>query len=293
MIFEKVLARVKSIISSILFFRDRKIEIKKGLTILTPPGHRLKEYREVHPRYDKFLGELSAILPSQSVVLDIGANVGDSLALMGASNPNLNVLCVEPDPYFLRYLKKNMQIVLNNEFKGEIEVVKSFAGSPKSGSLVGGATTKVFKTSDAGVVQIFSTLEELAHLALEKFESPKVKLVKIDVDGYDWEVLDSGMDFIAKDNPIIFFEALIIHADGLEGLGKTVESLHALDYSFGLFDNFGNFVLESNLPTVINQLFSYTFLQEAKSSSPIQYFDVLAVPSKEMPSLLRHLNLIP
>jgi len=226
-------------------------------------------------------------------VLDIGANVGDSLALIGASNPNLNVLCVEPDPYFLRYLKKNMHIVLNSEFEGEIEVVESFAGSPKSGSLVGGATTKVFKRSDAGVVQIFSTLEELAHLALEKFESPKVKLVKIDVDGYDWEVLDSGMDFIAKDNPIIFFEALVIHADGLEGLGNTVESLHALDYSFGLFDNFGNFVLESNLLTVINQLFSYTFLQDAKSSSPIQYFDVLAVPSKEMPSLLRRVNLIP
>jgi len=293
MIFEKVLARIKSILSSILFFRDRKVEIKKGMTIFTPPGHRWKEYREVHPRYDRFLGELAAILPSQSVVIDIGANVGDSLALMGASNPNLNVLCVEPDPYFLRYLNKNVQIVLNSEFKGEIEVVKSFAGSPKSGSLVGGATTKVFKTSDAGLDQFFSTLEELADVALERFETPKVKLIKIDVDGYDWEVLDSGMDFIAKDNPIIFFEALVIHAEGLDGLGNTVESLRALDYSFGLFDNFGNFVLESNLPTVLNQLFSYTFPQVAKSSSPIQYFDVLAAPSKEMPSLLRRVNLIP
>ena len=288
-----ILARVKSIFSSMLFFMDRKIEVKEGLIILAPPGHRLKEYREVHPQYDQFLGELAAVLPPQSIVIDIGANIGDSLTLMAACNPNLNFLCVEPDPFFLNYLKKNMQTVLNSEFTGEVEVLQSFAGSPKSGSLVGGATTKVFKTSDASSGHVFSSLGELADLAQEKFKSQNVKLVKIDVDGYDWEVLDSGMDFIAKDTPIIFFEAMVIHSAGLDGLIGAVRRLQELNYSFALFDNFGNFVFETNIHTTVSQLFSYTFPGGAKPPSPIPYFDVLAVPSVEMASLLRNLNLTP
>lgn len=290
MIITKILARVKSILSSLLFFRDRKVKIKNGLTISTPPGHRLKEYQEVHPRYDKFLGELASVLPPQSVVIDVGANVGDSLALMGAYNPGLKFLCVEPDPNFMSYLAKNVQKLLSSEFKGEIEVSNSFVGHQKSGALVGGATTKAFERGAGGFTETFLTLGELGKSAKIRFKSPLVKFIKIDVDGYDWEVIDSGLDFIAEDSPIIFFEALVLNEEGRQGLKATVESLQALNYSFALFDNYGSFILESNLATVINQLISYTFRQEGKTASPIQYFDILAASDHEMREILGSLN---
>jgi FkbM family methyltransferase len=276
-----------------MFFRSRKVRLPNGLTILTPPGHRLKEYQEVHPRYDRFLGELAAVLPPESVVIDIGANVGDSVALMGSSNPNLKILCVEPDAFFLRYLAKNVKRLLRSGFRGTIEVVQSFAGTSKTGCLVGDATTKVFESVDGGPPLPFSTLKELATLALGVFKSPRIELIKIDVDGYDWEVLDSGMDFVAQDNPLIFFEALCLDRKGLTGLAATVENLSALHYSFALFDNFGNFVIESNEHRVINQLVSYTFSPHLASSIPINYFDVLAAPAELMPPLLSRLGLRP
>ncbi|MEI7464384.1 MAG: hypothetical protein WCJ87_03490 [Burkholderiales bacterium] len=52
------------------------------VSILMPKNHRLAEYKKRHRLYDQFLPHLARYLPTGGVVVDIGANVGDTLAAM-------------------------------------------------------------------------------------------------------------------------------------------------------------------------------------------------------------------
>ena len=54
--------------------------------------HRLPDYQFSHPYYDRFLPHLVSYLPSHSVVIDVGANVGDTLVGMIGANSEIEYL---------------------------------------------------------------------------------------------------------------------------------------------------------------------------------------------------------
>ena len=80
-------------------------------------------------------------------------------------------------------------------------------------------------------------LEEHPH-----FQEPR--LIKIDTDGSDFEILLSSMDIIKRVHPVLFYEHSLEHRN--DSLGQSLEAISnliAAGYKcFFIYDNFGNFM---------------------------------------------------
>ena len=80
----------------ILFKIDQKILIS-GQKLILPPGHLLTLYNYLYPKYDKFISELVVNINENESVIDIGANVGDTLIRLIGSNSKPNYYSIEAD----------------------------------------------------------------------------------------------------------------------------------------------------------------------------------------------------
>lgn len=122
----------------------RRFLYKIGNTeIELPREHRLEEYQRVHPNYDRFLPHLARHLNKHSVVLDIGANCGDTLAAMVWANSDLAYVCIEPDPAFYSYLLKNIERLREHYPKLDVVPLQIMIGAPAENiGLVGSGGTR-------------------------------------------------------------------------------------------------------------------------------------------------------
>jgi tRNA G46 methylase TrmB len=83
----------------------------KNFSILLPINHMLPDYQKANPKYDKLLPIVSKYINQNEMIIDIGANVGDTLAAMVDENPNPIYLCIEPEDEYYSYLLKNVDII--------------------------------------------------------------------------------------------------------------------------------------------------------------------------------------
>jgi hypothetical protein len=113
------------------------------LKIVLPHGHELPIYQQQCPQYDRFLPHIAKYLPSNSFVVDVGANCADTLAGMINANPSLNFLCIEADDYFYQYLTSNVSEIQKKYSHSIIKTVKALAGFEVSNvAMVGSGGTK-------------------------------------------------------------------------------------------------------------------------------------------------------
>lgn len=109
-------------------------------------------------------------------------------------------------------------------------------------------------------------------------DSGRVELLKSDVDGFDYDVLDSAAKLIAEHLPILFFECHFGDLYQKEGYRKTIAGLQGGGYcAWVVFDNYGDVVLRTGEVDILFQLFDYVDRQNAGlTSRTIRYFDVMA-----------------
>jgi hypothetical protein len=93
---------------------DREIRI--GNFLLTTPGnHILFRLRSAQPFRDQAVGiiagELAHRYPGKSLV-DIGANIGDTAAMMATHSPS-PIILVEPSEFYGRFLRENASRIPN------------------------------------------------------------------------------------------------------------------------------------------------------------------------------------
>ncbi len=112
---------------------DQKIFIIDQELIL-PPGHLLSLYNYLYPEYDEFILKLVKNLNKNDSVIDIGANVGDTLARLVSSNSKPKYYSIEADEYFFKYLKKNNEKITSNT-QSRITLIKELVGIDLIGSL--------------------------------------------------------------------------------------------------------------------------------------------------------------
>jgi hypothetical protein len=91
--------------------------------------------------------------------------------------------------------------------------------------------------------EAFTTLD--AVLAMNS-DLPATRLLKIDTDGYDFRIILASADWLARAQPVLFFEfdpAFSPDGEKCEAL-EAMEALLKAGYShFVLYDNFGDFLL--------------------------------------------------
>jgi len=177
--------------------------------------------RWLHPKEQRRLitqegvTNLRKFLKPGDVAIDIGGHTGDTaLPLALAVGGTGCVLAFEPNPYVFEILKKNSELnpgkariipvpLAATAQAGEFEFEYSDAGFGN-----GGLHQGISKWRHAHAFKLKVRGEHLpTYLAQHHADLiPRVRMIKVDAEGYDIEILKSMRDFIAERRPFIRIE---------------------------------------------------------------------------------------
>lgn len=221
----------------LLKYRDKPVVYKyKSYELLFPFSHdfpiNYKRYR-LYSQNLGLIGKSLAVKYPSLKAIDVGANIGDSVAIIQAS-VKAPVLCIEGNPRFLNLLQKNArqfhEVVLESCFVGEHEAkVKT----------VDHLGTAYLEESEAGFE--VKTLSQV----IEKYPYYQdAKLLKIDTDGYDNKIIRGAKPLLLKAKPAVFFEYDPYYLAKQQESGLDIFTfLKDLGYrKLFFYDNFGLFI---------------------------------------------------
>lgn len=251
-----------------------------NFSILLPGNHMLPIYQRKHAKYDTFLPRLATYVRSDETIIDVGANVGDTLAGMVERNSAATYVCIEPDDRFFELLTQNIARIKTARLHLRAHAIKSLVGTGSSGiSLEGRGGTKHAVTGKSGKL----TSKPLDEIVADLGNIPDIRVLKSDVDGFDYDVIDSSVSVIQKYKPLIFFECQYDNQSQKSGYERTLETLREEGYcDWTLLDNFGEIMVRTDDLQIIRQLFDYIWSQNVGNTTrTIYYFDVLAAQSKD------------
>ena len=115
--------------------------------------------------------------------------------------------------------------------------------------------------------------------ALNNFETiEKIRLLKTDVDGFDYDVLESSLKTIEQHKPLIFFECEYEQEYQKINFKSIIKKLQSLGYfHWTIFDNYGEIIITTQNLSTIYSLMEYVWRQNlGKTTRTIYYFDLLA-----------------
>jgi FkbM family methyltransferase len=167
-----------------------------GRSVLVPLSHKLPFIAADFPLYGlnfaETVSDLSKAVPSL-LVIDVGANVGDSVASCGVFG-NVCFYCVEASPIFEPFLRANLGK------REDVTTLLAVVGVP--GVIIEQGGTGFLDTTGVSTVPVF----QLAGLPeLPTFSCSDI-LVKLDTDGFDAEIISKSVEFLSRNNVSIFFE---------------------------------------------------------------------------------------
>ena len=114
-------------------------------------------------------------------------------------------------------------------------------------------------------------------------EITNIRILKSDVDGFDYDVIDSSIAVIEKHEPIIFFECYYDYEYQKISYCNIIRSLESYGYcDWTVFDNFGAIIVRTSDIETIFQLISYIWQQKIGLATPtIYYYDIMVVKNKD------------
>lgn len=190
------------------------------------------------PQTAKALDRL--VQPGQTI-LDIGANIGaHTLGLAKRVGDRGQVIAFEPTQYAYSKLLNNIslnpdlvdRIVPEQIMLGREDIANYQAAVYSSWTIVGDAERHPkhlgeLKTTDG------CSLRQLDSYLAER-GNPKIHLVKMDVDGYECEVLYGAAQMLERDRPVICFE---LAPYVLEERGASIDELIKImaEYNYRIF----------------------------------------------------------
>lgn len=152
------------------------------------------------------------------VALDVGTYIGTHALLMGRlAGPNGRVYAFEPQRKVYRELRRNIElndlanvVALRYAIGAETRIVEM--APPKEVDLVvkaeEGRLVKVGKAPGEGNASVGAGGENVELRTLDSFGFDNVSLIKIDVEGYENEVLAGATQLIRASRPVILIEIL-------------------------------------------------------------------------------------
>jgi len=168
-------------------------------------------------------------------LLDVGANVGQTLLKWKCVYPNNAYFGVEPIPECKYYLDR---LAVLNKFKdckfsqkalfdskGRVKLNFHFKDeTDRTATIVDSEYTPI-KSIDVELVDFPSFIKE------EKINVERIKLVKIDTEGSEVQILKSMLDFILQYKPKIIVEVLAYNTSAQERVDSFNALVKTLPYS--------------------------------------------------------------
>lgn len=182
-----------------------------GLDIFHVSGHFFEEPELAYCR---------EIIAPGGVIVDAGANVGNHLVYFAKFLAPLEIAPIEPNPEAIRLLRDNIELnditCVDSRYLG-IGIGQNRArlalSMPRQGDLV----VAQLVPSESGTIEIWP---------LDELQFSRIDLLKIDVEGMEFEVLAGMKQTLACHRPIVMMEVQDAHrvrfVDAMRELGYAV-----------------------------------------------------------------------
>ena len=193
------------------------------------------------------------------------------------SNDQLNYVCIEPDQLFFKYLSENVARMRIMNPDASIVLHKALIGKEVDRAALEGSGGTKHAVLARELLPATNTIFSVTLDNLVPLQPGRVALLKSDVDGFDFDVIDSAVNLIAEHTPLLFFECHFRDSHQKQGYRKTIEMLKRAGYlAWTILDNFGDVVLQTTDIQILFQLLDYVERQNTGiSTRTIYYFDVL------------------
>jgi len=195
------------------------------------------------------VAELRRFLAPGDVAIDIGAHTGDTaIPVALAVGAEGCVLALEPNPYVFQVLRKNSEL---NRTKATI-VPLMFAATSEPGDFDfeysdagfcnGGRHQDISKWRHGHAFKLKVRGENLQSYMAAHFAelTPRVRLLKVDAEGYDYHVLASLKDLISTCKP--FIKAEVFKLLSLDKRKRLYDLLVGLGYDVFVVENDANYL---------------------------------------------------
>jgi FkbM family methyltransferase len=208
---------VFSILRRLRTLRRNKIINLAGHRIELPASHSLPAIRAKCPHYEGEISRLAEFLlktEGRLDMVDVGANVGDTVALIRSRGHGC-FLCIEGSPRFFGFLQKNVGELANvrciNALVTDPDDVSQSADFTETD---GTAYVAKGRSSHAPSTVPRLTLDRILS---ENADFPAPNFLKIDTDGYDLNVLRGSTRLLQSSRPAIHFELSFRHWKSVGG----------------------------------------------------------------------------
>ncbi len=188
------------------------LKTNSGIKLLCDPLDKRHIFKEILNFGDYEPAELRLIrrfLKKDSVVLDIGANIGWYSINLSRDLPQGRIIAFEPIPRTYDYLGKNI-------FLNGLSNIKTYnVGLSRQAGFFNfyynrnfsGATSLVNITNSRDADLVKCRVEKLDDF-LKKIKLKHIDFIKCDAEGAEKLVIDGGLETIKKHKPVIFVELL-------------------------------------------------------------------------------------
>ncbi|MDO9511288.1 MAG: FkbM family methyltransferase [Bacteroidales bacterium] len=153
------------------------------------------------------------LLPSEGILLDIGANIGVMSYHLSVRRPHSQIIAIEPLPqnsdnikrvinFFRLTNVKLLELGLSDK-PGQLEMVMPVMGHVKKQGLAHVVHESItdFNDGDRYSVEV-TTLDSLPELQNEN----RLTGIKIDVENWEYFVLKGGIQILTKHKPVVYAE---------------------------------------------------------------------------------------
>lgn len=272
-----------------IYFRYRKLRLKYGdplikynngeYDIILPLSQNFFFYQESYPNFDKRLRNINNFIKRELgkdklTIVDIGANIGDTILEMGKENRNDYYVAIEGEKKYSALIKNNLEMndikdyLLIYTYLSDVDQVEKYT------SICGDGTGKLVK--DENDETVFQTLDIVLY---NKQIVPD--LIKIDTDGFDFKIMRGAKRTLENDKPVLYFEYGVNDwINQGENVYDVFPYLNERGYEKAIFfDNFGNYntLVSTNDYKRIKELVNLVI--EHKTN--VYYYDVLLFPPKK------------
>ena len=215
---------------------DEVTTLVHGAELVLPRSHNLPHYVAAHPFYDSALPQLASFLwhrrKSPLTIIDVGANFGDTAAIVAAAvgGDEVKFICVEADTQYIPWLQRNTHGL-------DVEIVHAIAGA--ASEKIHAATLQTGIGSSA-IVE--SETSENRMVAVDDLTRDPIDILKVDTDGFEFEVMRGASRVLSQDGIAVFLEYSPEHIRKFGGIDplRVPAAMSAAGFKRVLaYDNFG------------------------------------------------------
>jgi len=187
----------------------------------------------------EFLKFTDLISHDEGLLLDIGANIGVMSTLLAKRFKKATVISFEPIPDNIRVLKRIIKRYQLHNVKlyegalsdksGQIQMIMPVIDQVKMQGL-----SKVLHDEEINQTGVTYTVPMWRLDEIPELNDPSVKIIaiKMDVENYEYNVLQGGINILAKHRPLIYCELW-----DNDNRVKTFEMLRELGYVIKFYNN--------------------------------------------------------